>query len=118
MYELTALFSEVIRFYFMPNTFELALLFKDLGLLGMLFGEAILVAVTFGVVSLYYQKGKCNPAIGSLLYLIFYVIHIGLIQIMSSVGFNLFAVIPLLAAYIALHIGLHKLKKLLFSGVH
>lgn len=118
MYELTSFLCEVFRFFFMPNTFELALLFEDLGLFGMLFGETIIIIATFSVVSLYYQKGKCHPAIGSILYLIFYIIHIGLIKIMSSAGFNLFAVIPLLLVYIAVHIGLFKLKKLMFSGVH
>lgn len=118
MYELTSFLCEVFRFFFMPNTFELALLFEDLGLFGMLFGETIIIITTFGVVSLYYKKGKCHPAIGSILYLFFYIIHICLIKVMSSAGFNLFVVIPLLVFYIAAHIGLLKLKKLMLGGIH
>ena len=42
---------------------------------------------THEVVGIYYKK-RSNPAVGSLLYLVFYVIHIALIQLVIHLGYK------------------------------
>jgi len=66
--------------------------------------EPVLYSFTYIIVGFYYTKGE-NPAKGSLLYLLFYSIHVGLLALMARTQFTLWAVILILAGYFACHAG-------------
>ena len=65
--------------------------------------EPALHIFTFTIVGIYYSRGEF-PAFGSLLYLIFYFIHVGLLTLMAMTQFATCAIIFILFLYIACHI--------------
>ena len=65
--------------------------------------DPIIAAITFGVVGLYYIKGS-EPALGSILYMVFYAVHIGLLYLMLSVYPIVWLMVLIGLAYIGLHI--------------
>lgn len=65
--------------------------------------------VTYGIVGFYYERGE-EPVIGSLLYLIFYCVHIFLLWLMSLAGFAMWAIALIVIIYVGLHIALFRLK--------
>lgn len=78
--------------------------------------EPFLHIIAFTVAGLYYQKGIDNPAKGSLLYLLFYCMHVGALIIMSCFQFSGFIIAVTMITYIALHIGVSVIKnKLLYA---
>lgn len=66
--------------------------------------DPIIVAITFGVVGLHYIKGS-EPALGSILYMFFYAVHIGLLYLMLSVYPMVWVMVLIGAVYIGLHVG-------------
>ena len=72
--------------------------------------DPILAAITFGVVGLYYIKGS-EPALGSILYMVFYAVHIGLIYLMLSVYPIVWLMVLIGVVYIGLHIGMIVLNR-------
>ena len=66
--------------------------------------DPIIGAVTFAVVGLYYTKGS-EPAFGSILYMIFYAVHIGLLYLMLSVYPMVCLMIVIGVIYVGLHVG-------------
>ena len=66
--------------------------------------DPIIAAITFGVVGLYYIKGS-EPALGSILYMFFYAVHIGLLYLMLSVYPIVWLMVLIGVLYIGLHIG-------------
>ncbi len=118
MYYLIAFLSVVIRNAFLPNPFEplgdIVLTIADIpftitpDILNIIM-EAPLHAFTFAVVGLYYIKGSC-PSIGSIFYLIFYVVHVFLIYLCSWFGFSWVSIIVVLLLYVLLHIGVNIVK--------
>ncbi len=66
--------------------------------------DPIIAAITFGVVGLYYIKGS-EPALGSVLYMFFYAVHIGLLYLMLSVYPIIWMNVLIVVIYIGLHIG-------------
>lgn len=74
MYRLIAWLSKLIRIFIIPNPFGNL----EYGLLINIMAEPILHIITFGVVGLFYNTGSA-PAFGSFLYLLFYIIHVGLL---------------------------------------
>ncbi len=67
--------------------------------------DPIIAAITFGVVGLYYIKGS-EPALGSILYMFFYAVHIGLLYLMLSVYPIIWLMVLIGIIYIGLHIGM------------
>lgn len=67
--------------------------------------DPIIGAITFAVVGLYYIKGS-NPAWGSILYMFFYAIHIGLLYLMLWIYPIVWLIVLVGIVYIALHIGM------------
>lgn len=67
--------------------------------------EPVLHIFTFTVAGIYYSRGEF-PAFGSLLYLIFYFIHVGLLALMAMTQFATWAIILILFLYISCHISL------------
>lgn len=116
-YGITATICALIRFFVLPNRFQMAADFPENSFFVLAFAEAIIHTVTFCVVDLYYRKGSDDPVKGSLLYLVFYFIHTGLFYLAGAFEFNIVAISIIVAIYISVHIGLAKLKKLLFGGV-
>ncbi len=115
-YVVTLLFS-LARLFLLPNRFQMAADFPENAFQVLVLAEGIIHAITFTVVSLYYRNGLDNPVKGSILYLVFYFIHTGLFYLVGAFGFNIVAIAIIAALYIAVHIGVAKLKKLLFGGV-
>jgi hypothetical protein len=105
----------LIRNFILPNPFEqlpqpacINLYGVDIVIPVMLLNflvEPILHSVTFGVVRLYYRKGIDDSAKGSILYLLFYCMHVVMIFIMSIFQFSLSAIINTLFYYFFLQIG-------------
>ena len=67
--------------------------------------DPIIAAITFGVVGLYYIKGS-EPALGSILYMFFYAVHIGLLYLMLSVYPIIWLMVLIGVIYFVLHIGM------------
>lgn len=120
MYKIIALVSVIIRNAFLPNPFDpLGDIVINIAsasftitpdLLNWII-EVPLHLFTFAVVGLYYLKGSC-PSIGSIFYLIFYVIHVFLIYICSWFGFSWVAIAVVLSIYFLLHLVINVFKVL------
>lgn len=120
MYKFIAAISIFVRQFVLPNPFEPLeeTLSVAIGEITMpihpivinIFAEPFLHFITYEIVGIYYQKGEQSPAWGSFLYLLFYIVHVGLIYIISCFGFEWAAIIIVLTLYVAAHIGIHALK--------
>ena len=66
--------------------------------------DPIIAAITFAVVGLYYIKGS-EPALGSILYMFFYAVHIGLLYLLLSIYPIVWLMVLIGVIYIGLHIG-------------
>lgn len=71
--------------------------------------DPLIYGVTFIVVGLYYRSGS-EPVLGSILYMVFYCIHIGLLYLILSCHPITWLMIVIAVAYIALHIAALILK--------
>lgn len=119
MYKLIAAISVLIRQFVLPNPFEGLGETFDVTLFNITFQmtpdilnwivEPGLHLLSFVVTGLYYTRGFQEPAVGSLLYLMFYALHTGLLILMSAASFAWWAVIPLIVLYILGHIGVNVL---------
>ena len=67
--------------------------------------DPIIASLTFLIVGLYYISGTA-PAVGSILYMVFYVIHIGLLYLLLSIYPTIWLMILIALLYIAIHITL------------
>jgi hypothetical protein len=99
MYKLIATISVIIRLLYIPNPFETL----EYGYFVNYIVEPFLYLLTFKVVGLYYSKGSM-PSIGSLLYLFFYVVHIGLLMLMGVFKWNALAIIIIFICYFLIHL--------------
>ena len=66
--------------------------------------DPIIGAITFSVVGLYYIKGSA-PAWGSILYMIFYAMHIGLLYLILWIYPIIWLMVLIGVIYMGLHIG-------------
>lgn len=120
IYKIVALFSFIIRQFLIPNPFESlrGKILINFGTLTVpippelinLMIEPILFFITYTVVGIYYNKEYDEPILGSILYLFFYAIHVGLICFASYFGFSWIAIAVTLAIYIAIHIVINKIR--------
>ena len=120
MYKIIAAISVLIRQFVLPNPFEplgekfnVTLFNITLPLtpdIANWIAEPVLHLLAFGIAGLYYARGYNDPALGSFLYLLFYVIHTLILMLMSAAGFAWWAVVLLVVLYIAGHIGVNKLR--------
>ena len=101
MYNIVCLISVIDRQFFMANPFEDAAIEVPLGpiFFNMITG-AMLVPTTYMVVGIFYKR-RSSPAVGSMLFLIFYLVHNGLLVLMSKAEFNKIIIGIILVAYIA-----------------
>ena len=71
--------------------------------------DPIIGAFTFLVVGIYYISGS-NPTKGSILYMLFYTIHIGMLFLISSVYPTIWLIVLIAVIYLAFHVALLILK--------
>lgn len=118
IYAVIAFVSYIIRQFVLPNPFEplgdSVKIMLSSGAFTItpemlnLFAGLFLPAFTFVIVGIYYHGGF--PAAGSILYLIFYSVHIGMLYIMSRFAFSWWIIAAVLIAYVGVQVGLHILK--------
>lgn len=120
MYNIISTSSLIIRQLFLPNPFENLSQYYTIVIFGVdyalfpvlinLIVEPILFIITRFIVRIYYEP-RSNPPLGSFLYLLFYMIHVGLIFLAGLFGFTAWAFIIIVVFYIASHIGFHELHE-------
>lgn len=101
MYNIVCLISVIVRQFFVANPFENATIEVPFGpvFFNMITG-AMLVPTTYMVVGIFYKR-RSSPAVGSMLFLIFYLVHNGLLVLMTKAEFNKIIIGIILVAYIA-----------------
>ena len=99
MYYLVHAVSVIIRQFFVSTPFENAAIEVPFGpdFFNMIIGAAI-VLITYMVVGIFYKK-RSFPALGSALFLLFYLVHNGLLVLMSKAEFNKIIIGIILVAY-------------------
>lgn len=110
IYRLIALISSIIRIVYIPNPFEML----EYGYLINIVAEPILHSITFGIVGLYYRRGS-YPSLGSILYLIFYCIHTGLLILMGCFEWNKPIIGIIIIAYLGIHYLISRVKQRFIS---
>lgn len=101
MYYVIYTISVIYRQFFMANPFENAAIEVPFGpvFFNMIIGAA-LVPITYMVVGIFYKR-RSSPAVGSMLFLMFYLVHNGLLVLMSKAEFNIFIIGIILVVYMA-----------------
>ena len=127
MYMLFSLISLLIRNFALPNPFEAlrGQIVFNYGEIPIeippeflnIVAEYPLYIITFAIVGIFYSKGIDDPIIGSVLYFVFYCVHIGLLYLLSLCGFATWAIVVIVGMYIALLIGIKTLKNRVAGGV-
>ena len=103
----------IIRQYAIPNPFEalgdgITIILADSPFLLSpeilnWIADPIISGMTFLIVGLYYMRGSA-PALGSILYMVFYTIHIGLLYLLLSIYPLFWLMIVIVLLYIMIHI--------------
>ncbi|WP_294475827.1 hypothetical protein [uncultured Ruminococcus sp.] len=120
MYKFVVIISYWIRTFYLPNPFEKfgKNIMIPMGMfefpiptnaINILFGSAVLVPFTFWVVGIFYDKGEDRPIKGSILFLLFYALHNGLVYLASLADFAWWAIIGSLLVYLVVLFALLKL---------
>ena len=117
MYKLIAFISVLMRQFVLPNpfdplgeTFNVTIKSFTIPLTPAVanwIAEPFMHLITFIVTRIYYKPNFQDSSVGSLLYLVFYIIHIAILLLMSAAKFSLWAVILLIALYIGGHIAIN-----------
>ena len=124
MYAVIATISLIIRQFIISNPFEVL----GEGITLVLDNSEILItpevlnwivepaihAITFAVVGIHYEV-ESFPALGSILYLVFYWVHVWLIRLMALSGFSVGIVLLIAILYIAIHFALLQIKNIFFT---
>ena len=127
-YSFIAIISWYIRNYCMDNPFNkfFELLISDIGFIGnssaivliidFFVGNAILHSVTFMVVGFVYSRGEF-PTLGSILYLMFYILHIYILGKLCVLITSSILIILLFIAFVFIEfIVLNTIRNKLFSA--
>lgn len=119
MYKLIAAISVLIRQFYLPNPFdslekEVIITIWEIPIVLLpdvlnWIAEPFLYAITFAVVGMYYKSGS-NPVWGSFLYLLFYCIHIVLLDVVSVTGFATWAIVVIGGLYVGCHVVLNRVR--------
>jgi hypothetical protein len=119
LYKIIATISMLVRQFVLPNPFNnlshnVTVTISGIPLvltpyiLNWIAG-GILPTITFAVVGIYYSRGEF-PAWGSFLFMIFYIIHVGLLSLMALAQFATWAIVLIILLYMACHIGFAMLR--------
>lgn len=117
MYIIMRFISAMVRLFVLPNPFENSVYQICIplgnGIAPMNFVippfyinlviEPVLSAFTYMIVGIYYRSRSC-PALGSLLYLLFYAIHVTLLYLIGVFHWQWLAIFIILLTYIGLHV--------------
>ncbi len=111
MYGIVSLLSLLIRNFLLPNPFE-SFAGQEISAFGTKFiiepitanwiTEAILFSITFSVVGLYYKREMKMPTLGSILFLVFYCIHTGLVYLLCRLSFSFIPCFLVILCYLIL----------------
>lgn len=97
LYTFAALLSAYIRLFYLPNPFES--MPYSMGILSNYIIEPVLHRITYEVVGIFYKKGSF-PALGSILYLLFYSIHIGIVYVIFYFKLSIAKVMAVFIVYL------------------
>lgn len=101
MYYFLHTVSVIIRQFFVSNPFENSTIDVPFGpVFFYMIIEAMLVPITYMVVGIFYKR-RSSPVVGSMLFLLFYLVHNGLLVLMSKAKFNKILIGIILVAYMA-----------------
>lgn len=128
IYKVFAFISFLVRNLAIPNPFD-NLQGQTIEIYGIEFPvipkvinilvEPILGVFTFIIVGLYYDRSEKTPLKGSILYLFFYWIHVGLISVIVKFNFSALSIFLVATFYVILHILISvitsKLRKFLYD---
>lgn len=113
MYSIVWFISKFAREFIIPNPFD-CLNGKNIEIVGvdipiipeiiMILIDSVIVWLTYKVVGFYYSKSERKPAKGSLLFLLFYTIHILAIYVIANFNFSKLSIILTIIGYILFHI--------------
>ncbi len=88
MYSIISLISAWVRQFYLPNPFATIISSSYADLFNILVGGAILHLLSYGITSIYYERGSM-PSIGSISYLFWYIVNtfifIGIGKITTSI---------------------------------
>lgn len=112
MYKVISILSVFIRQFVLPNPFS----DFPLGELYNWAATAILVPITYIIVGLFYRRGSA-PGLGSFLFLVFYMIHTGILLLCSVFSFNVIACVVIGMVYFVAIIGGVTLKNRVSIGL-
>ena len=98
MYKLMIMISPIIRQFCLPNPFEC---FGDKAIIYNWIAGLVLTPVAYYLVGLFYEKGSL-PALGSLLYLVFYAVLTAVLYLLGLVSFAWWAILSMIVGIILL----------------
>ena len=93
--------SFLVRNFYMPNPFA----DYELGIVYNYIAGILLLPITYRVVGLFYRRGTAPAAVGSFLFLFFYVAHTYLLLFLGKFNFNKYVVVIVIVLYTVLLIG-------------
>ena len=102
IYAVISTFSLIIRQFVLPNPFEC---FGDKAIIINWMAEPIIHLVAYYLVGLVYQKGS-NPGFGSLLFLLTYVLIVGILWVLGIFKFAWWWISILVIAFVGIVIGI------------
>ena len=105
LYGIIAGSSLFIRLFLLPNPFAQ---FEN-GALYNWIAEPILHIITFTVVGIFYTRGSL-PALGSILYLFFYIVNVAMLMLISWLSFSWWAIVIISILYCMIILGMIKLR--------
>ena len=94
MYRIIAIIGSLVRFFVLPNPFSMF----EYGVLINFLAEPFIHILTYKTVGIFYSRNSF-PIIGSILYLVFYAMNIGLILFRSFTGAKLFIGVIIIIVY-------------------
>ena len=107
LYGIITVISVIVRQFVLPNPFEC---FGNNAVLINWIAEPIIHIVAYGIVGLFYVSGSA-PAWGSLLYLLTYVVIVGLLWVLGVFSFAWWWILIVVVAMVALVCGVIWLKE-------
>lgn len=85
MYSIIYIISQYTRGFILPNPFQTIIENEIIALLfNTLIGEVMIVAISYSMCGIFYKRGNGCAWAGSLGFLFFFIVNVGLIRIISN----------------------------------